>query len=55
MRGTVEAGEGPIRVDQANDKGNTVRSPSRVVAKVGKDELSFLMGRRFSRDGDEYD
>ncbi len=53
--GTVEAGKGPIRVDQANDKGDAVRSPAGVVDEVGEDEFGFLMSGRLGRDDDHDD
>ena len=52
---TVEAGKSPVRVDQADDKGDAIRSPAGVVDEVGEDEFGVLMGRRFRRDNDQDD
>jgi hypothetical protein len=42
--GAVEAGEGPVGVDEADYEGNAVGGPAGVVDEVGKDELRSLAG-----------
>jgi len=55
VRCAVEAGKGPIRIDQANDKGNAIRRPAGIVDEVGEDEFGFLMSRRLRRNDDQND
>lgn len=43
VRGTVEAGKGPVRVDEADDEGDAVLLPAGGVDKVGEDEGGRLL------------
>ena len=55
MCSTIEAGKGPVGVDQANDKGDAVLGPSGIVDKVGKDKPGLLMCRRSGGNDDQND
>ena len=55
MGGAVEAGEGVIGVDEADDEGDAVGGPARVVDKIGKDEPGVLVRGRLGGDRDEDD
>lgn len=52
MNGRVEAGKSPIDIDEANDDGNAVLSPSSIIDERGKDELWVLVC--FCRSWDSY-
>lgn len=51
--GGVETSEDPVGVDQADDEGDAVGFPARVVDEGRKDEFGILVRGRFGRDGDE--
>ena len=51
--GAVEAGEGVIGIDEADDEGDAVGRPACVVHEVGKDEFGVLMGGCLGGDYDE--
>jgi len=44
VSGAVEAGEGPVGVDEANYEGNTVGGPAGIVDEVGENELCGFAG-----------
>lgn len=51
----VETSKGPVGVDQADDKGDAVRRPSRVVDEVGEDEFGVLVRGGFGGHDDQDD
>lgn len=52
MGSRVQAREGPVGVDETNNKGNATRLPSSLVRKVGENKLGVLLGRGLCEDGD---
>lgn len=53
MCGAVQTCEGPVGVDETDDKGDTVLGPSRGVDKSSKNEFGGFMGWGLGWDGDE--
>lgn len=51
--GAVEAGEGPVGVDQADDEGDAWLGPAGGVDEGGEDEAGGGVGGGFGGDGDE--
>ena len=51
----VEAGEGPVGVDEADNEGNAALAPARVVDEGRKDESGMLVCGRGCGDGDQDD
>ena len=55
MCGAVQTCKSPVRIDQTNNKCDTIGRPSGVVDEVGKDESSSLVGGSLCRYGHEND
>lgn len=55
VRGAVQTGKSPICIYEADDEGDAVFAPSRVVDEGGEDEAGVLVGWCYGGDGDEDD
>ena len=53
VRCAVETCKSPIGVDEADNEGDAIGRPSRVVSEVGEDKAGFLVRGRFSRDSNK--
>lgn len=53
--GAIQTGKGPVGVDEADDEGDAVGGPARVVDEVGEDEFGGLVGGGFGGDDDHDD
>lgn len=55
MGGTVDGGERPAGIDQADEKGHWIRLPASVVDEFGKDKFGWLKRVGTCRHGDRDD
>lgn len=55
VRGGVETGEDPVRVDETNNEGHAVGLPSGRVDKLRKDVVTTLVAASTGRDGNQDD